>query len=496
MKNPKQKLKNILLLFTALLIVSCSKDNYEDLSLKENNFKINHVKFKDLKTAENKDLAKSVNSLISYQKSSKTNKLVYNETYDFYIDEENGIYVSIDGKESYTFPIYKSQSDGTVENLIFNEEENGGFSIILADYSLTKNQLDNLNHAPSEGEVQYYDMSRFDVTELMCIDRYSYEDTGELVGADSQPFYDWILTGSYCWWNQGGGGSLGDTDSSGGNTGGELGDGSGGSGGGGSGGSVVTSPNSGLTIAQYQFLSQLNKLTAGETFYTFDENTYNSILNYVEANNSNTLLISSIAYFLNNTNTLWISNQSTQTQQSIFNYLIADGFSTASKNKINQLINVAIATNTTFTIDPTVNATNGQVFNNANDLEDYLNTGNSSNCTTQVNNINLGERISKAVFDLGIFINLELSVKQNTNPFSVTAVTSEITGMTLGKEWHQTNSTTNNTAGFPNSAEVDVYGNMVHFIFLEGIGTVFTASEHFQIKFLKNNGSIYATIHY
>ncbi|WP_353078584.1 hypothetical protein [Flavobacterium sp.] len=188
----------------------------------------------------------------------------------------------------------------------------------------------------------------------------------------------------------------------------------------------------------------------------------------------------------------WLSGQSATTQQSILQNLT----SLEKIEKIDKLTDVAEITGTTFTIDPTVNATNGQVFNNANDLEDYLNTGNSSNCTTQVNNINLGERISKAVFDLGIFINLELSVKQNTNPFSVTAVTSEITGMTLGKEWHQTNSTTNNTAGFPNSAEVDVYGNMVHFIFLEGIGTVFTASEHFQIKFLKNNGSIYATIHY
>ena len=33
-------------------------------------------------------------------------------------------------------------------------------------------------------------------------------------------------------------------------------------------------------------------------------------------------------------------------------------------------------------------------------------------------------------------------------------------------------------------------------IIFEGIGTVFTASEHFQIKFLKDNGSIYATIKY
>lgn len=373
MKNNFKKNKQLLFLFAMLFLVGCSKDTYEESSQNQNETNISHVKFKDLQVSTNKNLSQMVNSVVEYRKSSKTNKLVYNEIYDFYIDEENGIYVNINGKESYTFPIYKLQSDGTVENLVFNEKENGEFSIILADYSLTKEQLDDLNHSFSENDVQYYDMSKFGVSELVCVDIITTV-YGQCNHTHSNNYTcgPKIVTQSYCNWESTGGGvgydGGGDTGGSGGSNTGGSGDTSGGSSGGGSGGGVVTSPNSGLTSAQYQFLSQLNDLTASETFYTFDETTYNNILNYVESNNTNNLLINSIAYFLNNTNTLWLSNQSAQTQQSIFNYLIENNFTTPSKNFIDGVINVLIN-------EPSIDNNalqlmlNAQIFNSNNNYE-------------------------------------------------------------------------------------------------------------------------------
>lgn len=153
---------------------------------------------------------------------------------------------------------------------------------------------------------------------------------------------------------------------------------------GGSGGGFSTSPTGGFTQAQYQFLSQLSDISASENFFTFDEITQTSILNYVEANSSNNLLINAIAYFLNHTNTLWISNQSAQTQQSIFNYLIANGFSTQSRDFVNELIIYCISNTDTFEVINETNnilsiLTNGQIIGQA------VNYGNSTPITDMTN---------------------------------------------------------------------------------------------------------------
>ena len=338
MKNKLKKITRVIFLFATLLLVSCSEDLYEESPETKTNLKIDRVKFKDLQISSNNRLSKTINSLVEYKKTATTNKLVYDEIYDFYIDQENGVSVNLNGKESYTFPIFKSQSDGTVENIIFNENENGEFSIILADYSLTKYELDNLDHSLNEGDVRYYDMSKLGATELVCVDMittiYGNCNHTHSNGYTCEPE---IVTHTFCSWvTSDGAGGGGSPDGSGGSNTGGNGD-TGGSTGGGSGGGVVTSPNSGLTTAQYQLLSQLNT-TAGETFYTFDETVTANILNYIESISTNNQLINSIAYFLNNTNTLWLSNQSVQSQQGIFNYLIANGFSTQSRGFLNNAI--------------------------------------------------------------------------------------------------------------------------------------------------------------
>lgn len=454
MKNPKQKLKNILLLLSVFFTFSCSKDAYEESSYEASK----KYKVKSLQRSEIKNLEKKLKNFKAFTKFQyENNRTEISSIYDFSIETNDVKFIEAGNIKSYTFKVNRTVDNGLFENLQIIKKADGNYVAKLLQYNLTNEEqvlflssgyldvngklttiniddpsfINNIN-AKLRGDC--YDMIITSQENPCASGEHSYGQIGCIMPPSLQAKPDsnvYTIVSVNC-----------DTGS-----GGDLENG------------VTTTPVSG---------------GGGGSLWNQDS-FYNNITLEQQT---------------------WLDNQTSIVNESILNYLITNNFNTASKNKIYQLIDVAIATGTTFTIDPTVNATNGQVFNNANDLEDYLNTGNSSNCTTQVNNINLGERISKAVFDLGIFINLELSVKQNTNPFSVTAVTSEITGMTLGKEWHQTNSTTNNTAGFPNSAEVDVYGNMVHFIFLEGIGTVFTASEHFQIKFLKNNGSIYATIHY
>jgi hypothetical protein len=185
----------------------------------------------------------------------------------------------------------------------------------------------------------------------------------------------------------------------------------------------------------------------------------------------------------------WLSGQFATTQQSIFNYLITNGFSTASKNKINQLINVAIATNTTFTIDPTVNATNGQVFNSSSSLQNYLNNQSSVGSDFEYDIQQQNQKIASTKFWIGAPYNgIKVNIKQNmTNPYSVINVTSEMFGVTLFADWNQSDFS---SSILNNVVTVDVYGVSSIKIFFEGIGTIYHENQHFQIKINKLTGVI------
>lgn len=51
-------------------------------------------------------------------KHNATGRLVYNEEYGFYIDEENGIYIEDGEKHSYTFRIERPETGEKIENIV------------------------------------------------------------------------------------------------------------------------------------------------------------------------------------------------------------------------------------------------------------------------------------------------------------------------------------------------------------------------------------------
>jgi hypothetical protein len=576
MKNPKQKLKNILLLLTVFFAISCSKDVYEEEFNEEKIIKkrITFEEFSSNKKAI-KEFTVAKNELQSKSFESKSfERAAYNQDLNIVIDTDNIQLIEIDDYKSYTIPFIAEGRENKVDNIVIVEKGNY-IDVKFISYNLTKQQLSLMNFGtientillrnknaietecnsivdtaeiyinPATGQISGYVVTYANPCQGTAGNSYiiQYIDSEGSTGGDGSSSGDFSggnNSGILNFWSN----LFGNNYSNGGFGTGEIytlgGGGLGGSNTSNLGGSiddnwdstdVVTNPviseinsqNAALMLEVSAYLNHLkNQNTVINQFLTNNSNVYQFIINYVLQNGGLTQeLKNTINFTLNNIGSVyttleqnsnnlttdevevlknkafqflilhgaWLAGQSATTQQSILQNLT----SLEKIDNIDKLTDVAIATGTTFTIDPTVNATNGQVFNNANDLEDYLNAGNSSNSTTQVNNIN-GERISTAVFDLDILINLEIDIKQSTNPFSVSDVTSDLTGFTFTRSWHQTSYYKNQMLNNPSSYQVGVKGRLESSIFFNGIGTIYVKNKHFEVLFDKINGHIWGTI--
>jgi hypothetical protein len=187
---------------TILLLFGCSEELFDE-QINKSNIKIQRISMDDTKFKENHKLMKSVDNLLKNQSKNAINRFEFNSEYDFFIDEENGIYIEKDNLESYTFPAYKNETDSLVTNIVFNKTTNGDYDVIIAKYNLLKTELNNLTKEELIAtDVIFINITnKFSALELICMEEYSYESTNDLVGADSEPFFQWIITGSYCFWS-------------------------------------------------------------------------------------------------------------------------------------------------------------------------------------------------------------------------------------------------------------------------------------------------------
>lgn len=228
MKQKKTHFKKLLIFGIAFMLASCSEDLYDDTINENNSVVARKISMEDIQFKSNAKLVKSVANLKQIQLDKSNSKYEYSEVYDFYIDEGNGVYLEKDNLESYTFPVYKTETDSTITNIIFNKTPTGAYDVILGEYDILKSEFSDITAAELvQSEVEYTNLvGRFRGPELICIEEYSYENANELVGADGKPIFHWINTNSYCFWSSsdGGGGSdgMGSGSSTGGNTGGGV----------------------------------------------------------------------------------------------------------------------------------------------------------------------------------------------------------------------------------------------------------------------------------
>lgn len=161
----------------------------------------------------------------------------------------------------------------------------------------------------------------------------------------------------------------------------------------------------------------------------------------------------------------------------LIQYQIDNNWSDESKQFANEMINLNTANNSIFTIDNTITAENGLVFNDINELQDYINNINNSVASiveTEDNGNNT--KTSRFKFDLGMFAYLNVSVKQKLQAtgqtYSIENVSSSISGLTLALEWEQNDDDDVNISG--NIATVTFTGTLSLNCFVEGIGVFFS----------------------
>ena len=288
----KHNLKKLKLLFVMLFAVfySCEKDLYENgLQSEPNKISVKRISFKDL---DSKTILKinekidHVNKIcIKENKNKITNRFVYDSNYGFYIDRDNGKLVNNNGEISYTFPMYR-ESEENLENIIFKPLDSGELDAYIAKYNLKPEEFVELTLDEQENLEPTLQRVYFGQFEYICVDYLSYEDTGELVGADSEPFYDSVIVASFCSWTESGGGSS-TGNNNGGSTGGSTGDTGGnytGSSGGTGTGGVSTSP---VTLTPKQLRDKClkkNYLTSPQEQWLIDNpEIETSIIQYLES---------------------------------------------------------------------------------------------------------------------------------------------------------------------------------------------------------------------
>lgn len=146
----KTKFKNafkVMVLFSFTVLSSCEKDLYNETTHgKKSKVTVKKVSLKELyKTKENPNLLKAVDIIKAKNETILTNnKMVYNEKYGFYFDDEKGKLVETDGAISYTFQIFRDEASTKTENIVFVRNNQNEYDAYLSKYQLTSEQKEKL----------------------------------------------------------------------------------------------------------------------------------------------------------------------------------------------------------------------------------------------------------------------------------------------------------------------------------------------------------------
>lgn len=250
-----KKLKLLLISFFSLLLIgnifsSCESEKDFTKQTGKGKLVVKRCSMKDATLQSDLKLHHAVDKLKNLQtnlllNASTSAKMIYEENSGLFYDDEKGIYVSKDGKESYTFPVIQIDSDEKVENITFNKNDNDEYDIYLVKYDFTKEDINNIpKEVLSQREVKLYTLVKDGIenseemimcyrVEVLVFQEYPL-DEGELTGNFGYE-WEWVTLYQECISYHGGGGIGGGSGGGGGGgtTGGGTIGGGGGSGGGG-----------------------------------------------------------------------------------------------------------------------------------------------------------------------------------------------------------------------------------------------------------------------
>ena len=222
----KDNLIRLVFFGIVFMLFGCSEDLFDE-QIDKSNIKIQRVSMNDSKFKENRKLMISVDELLKNQSNNALSRYEYDSVYNFFIDKENGIYIEKDSLDSYTFSVYKNETDSLVTNIVFNKNADGEYDVILAKYDLLKTDLESLIKSELDNtEIEYTSLQgKFGISEPICIDVQEWQYSLEYIPGQGYSYVgDWYTISSYCASESGGGGGdgLGDGIDSSGNTGGGI----------------------------------------------------------------------------------------------------------------------------------------------------------------------------------------------------------------------------------------------------------------------------------
>ncbi len=143
MKHIAKKISKLLFFGSIFVTLSCEvQENYNENNKKQ--ILVEDFSLQSIQGKTSSKLLETANKIKSLNATGINSKVVYNADFDFYIEDEHGKHIVIDGKDSYTFEITRTTGDQKVENIIFNEKENGEFDTFLLKYDYTKEEYSNL----------------------------------------------------------------------------------------------------------------------------------------------------------------------------------------------------------------------------------------------------------------------------------------------------------------------------------------------------------------
>jgi hypothetical protein len=143
MKHIAKKISKLLLLGSIFVTLSCEvQENYNENN--KRNILVEDFSLRSIQGKTTSKLLETANKIKSLNTTAANSKIVYNADFDFYMEDEHGKHVVIDGRDSYTFEITRTTGDQKVENIIFNEKQNGEFDTYFVKYDFTKVEFKTL----------------------------------------------------------------------------------------------------------------------------------------------------------------------------------------------------------------------------------------------------------------------------------------------------------------------------------------------------------------
>lgn len=142
-KNVKNYLI-VIIICLGIILNSCEKDAIDSNTKANQEIIVKNISLNEIYDLNvDKKLIEAVEQLKKIQ--NLKGKLVYNSQFNFYIDDEKGIYYEKDGIKSYTFQIFREIESDKIENIVFVLNNSNEIEIFNTKYSLSINQIEDLS---------------------------------------------------------------------------------------------------------------------------------------------------------------------------------------------------------------------------------------------------------------------------------------------------------------------------------------------------------------